>query len=171
MAERCELCGDDWHAEADTEGWKGICCPGAHASQEQRDEFIQKLGPAYLEHLLAEAEEYANAIGERKRRWYERERTEVTHGELQTDLDTRVEDAKDAQPWLRVGPSTPDEVIAAQLKADELSRGFEVDPPHLAVPMRPTVHDHAPGDPLVELTPEQKRQEYDAMMFVKDDDA
>lgn len=164
MAEQtCELCGGDYHAQAETEGWQGLCCPGALASQQDRDSFIQALGVAYLEHLTQEAEDYANTVGERKRLWYQRQRTQVTQPELQADADTRVEQAKAAQPWLRVNSFTTDEKVASLLKADELDEGFAVDPPHLVVP------DPKISKGLPKLTEEQKRSDYDAALYINDE--
>jgi hypothetical protein len=89
---KCELCGDEYHEQADTRADHfGYVCPGAIASQEERDAYIQAVGVAYL-NLLSEVEHYKDTIEERKRLWYQRERSEVPHEQLQADCDERVQE-------------------------------------------------------------------------------
>lgn len=68
----------------------GLICPGASATEEQAEAFLASLAKAYAEHIAAEFEVLNEMIAERRRLWYERTRTDVTHEVLQADCNVRT---------------------------------------------------------------------------------
>ncbi len=125
---RCGYCGDRYHQEPDTEGWMGLICPGASATEEEAEAFSTRLCEAYAAHVAAEFTELHAQLAERRRLWYARVRTHVSPAELQADADVRT--------TAEITRQLRDEVWQPE--------SFEIDlPPHLTVPGgvpdRPTV--------------------------------
>lgn len=117
MSDKCELCGDTYHAEPDPEpGWAGLICPGDNADESAKWEYRQALTDAFAEEVKEQSLR-VNQLIDRKDKWYARERTDVTHGELQDDCDKRV-------------PEVQREIVKAEAEATQT---LDVDPPHLTV--------------------------------------
>jgi len=127
--ERCELCGDKYHEDPDPQaGWADLRCPGANAPEVLKHEFSRQLSEAFSKWVREqaleaanEAEKLAEDIFARKQEWYRRNRTEVTHDELQADCDKRVP-----------------EVRAELTRAEAENRAeLDIDPAHTTVPLEP----------------------------------
>lgn len=120
--QRCALCGGESHPSPDTRADQfGLICPGPDACHEDQHTYRAALTQAYLDYLTREAQEYVDTVARRRELWYSRERTEVTHEELQADCDARVAQRHPEGIGSQPGP------VAADL---------EIDPPHLTVPGR-----------------------------------
>jgi hypothetical protein len=147
--QKCCLCGDAFHLEKDTRTDQfGQTCPGALASQEQRDHYIQAVMEAYLNLLTAEADHYADEIERKKRLWYDRTRSEATHEELQADCDERVQE---------VGERVPVEPSELVIDLSDL-----IDPPHLTVP------GEVPEkrSPLIQVSEKDRTEPNDAALWL-----
>lgn len=148
-SQRCALCGDIFHQEPDTrQDQFGQYCPGNGADQQQRDTYIQAVMEGYLNLLTVEADHYADEIERKKRLWYQRERSEATHEELQADCDTRVQE---------VGERVPVEPSELVIDISDL-----IDPPHLTVP------GEVPEkrSPLIEVHEKDRTEPEDAALWL-----
>lgn len=142
---RCLLCGDAFHDSPDTEGWMGLICPGASATEKQAEVFLCSLAKAYAEHIAAEFEVLNEMIAERRRIWYERTRTDVTHEVLQADCNVRT--------GVEQGRQRTAEVF-------QEFGGFEMDLPHL------TVKGRVAQRPLVQSSGRDKGEPEDAQLYI-----
>ena len=148
MSQRCELCGGASHPSPDTQQDQfGLICPGPTAAQEEQDTYLAHLVSAYLNLLTTEAENYANTIGERKRLWYERTRSEVSQEELQADCDHLVQEVTKSPSLNPSALSTPE--------------SLEIDPPHLTVP-----GEVPQRSTWITATHRTKAQPEDALLFM-----
>lgn len=148
MADKCELCGDKAHSEPDTRKDQfGLICPGSAASQEERDTYIQALGEGYLT-LLTEVEHYKDTIEDRKRLWYQRERSEVSQDELQADCDVQV-----AKLHYQRSPEQSDAVL--------VTPDLDLYPPHLTVQGRVSARPN-----LIKVHEKDRTEPEDAALFV-----
>ena len=146
--ERCSLCGDKAHDEPDTEGWMGLLCPGAQATEEQAEAFRSQLARAFAEHITAEFDVLNTEIAERRRLWYERTRNEVTPAALQADCDVRTDDELDRQRR---------EDLIVPFGEFEL-------PAHLTVP------GEVPQRPPILRTGRDVAEPEDSLLFVQDEE-
>lgn len=144
MRLRCELCGDHYHEEPDPleEAWMGLRCPGALASNLEQAEFLQALTDAYARWVQNQSEVLDNReewLAERKRLWYERKRSEATHGQLIDDCDKTTRELSEHMPWNKVNSSTPVETILDMIEADLIEEAsfLTVGEKHIQVPSPP----------------------------------
>lgn len=148
MSARCRLCGDAFHADPDTEGWMGLVCPGDSATAYEADAFLSRLTEAYATHIAAEFSVLHAEIAERRRRWYERTRTEVTPERLQADCDERTD------------------VELSRQRREEVFQSYgdlEIDFPHLTVPGK------APPRPPLVRSGRDKTESEDALLYLGED--
>lgn len=151
MTERCPLCGGDTHPSPDTKQDRfGLICPGTDAPQDVQDLYVRLLADNYLTQLTDEAQAYVDEIERRKQEWAKRERSSVTHEELQADCDVGVAKLRYLHSEKQPGAitDTPD---------------LDIDPPHLTVagvvpPRRTTVKVTRSQD---------KTQDDDVLLFLE----
>lgn len=148
MADKCELCGDDFHQEADARiDQFGLTCPGSAADQDTRDAYITAVMGSYLNMLMEAADRHADAIEERKKLWYQRTRSDATHEELQADCDERVQE---------VGERVPVEPSEFVIDLSDL-----IEPAHLTVP-----GEVPKRPPLIQVHEKDRTEPEDAALFV-----
>lgn len=161
MAEkdRCPLCGDDFHPEADTEDWMGLYCPSVNAPEQDQQAFRSALAKTWAEEFAKEVRtffEWEDGRPARNAAWDARSRAD---GLDKSDL-----------PGVAI-PSQALQEDCTQRTVAEITRQkreevfqpygeFEIDVPHL------TVKGQAPQPRLVQASTTEQRDPDDALLYV-----
>lgn len=176
--EPCPLCGAGYHEQvaAETDEY-GLRCPGDDASEKSKAFYLLQREFAADERVAA-AKAALLAESDPDTAYQNRQRSEVTHQELQADADTRVQALAPSQPWLNVEGV---DGVLAQLAADEAAEAaagnLDIQDRHLTVPGKLPTPKTAPRSKLAsapaggawqteKLTAEQKKTENDSMLWL-----
>lgn len=142
----CLYCEADYHEEEATEPDKyGLTCPGDNGSEiakenyqlnrKSREKIVDTDWDEFAEQAQDAYEGRARSDGRTKEQLPETAKVSTA---LQEDCDTHVAEIKPTQPWLNIDSTSGDDVVRAQLEADEAAEAAEgnidVQDRHLTVP-------------------------------------